>query len=148
MFLVRASESKNYKIDKVFGGNIALLEVDDVFSEYFEKFDNDKDKDKILRIIYIILKGEGIPTPYLKKLSGRKNLWEIKTLLRGADHRYYCCYELEHPIMIVMKIIGDASGRGKQTKRGLRLEQEKQIENHCCKIYKEVLNGWHAGKIL
>lgn len=66
------------------------------YKEYFEEFFetlNDKTKDKVDEVLYMISILERIPTKFFKKIKGIKELYEIRIEYESNIYRIFCCLD-------------------------------------------------------
>lgn len=66
------------------------------FKSYFEDFFDtldEKTKSKVDEILYFISIIEQIPTKYLKKIVGTKDLFELRIKQRSNIYRVFCCFD-------------------------------------------------------
>lgn len=114
-------------------GNVTLL-VNFVFMEaireviffknYFEDFFDtldEKTKNKVDEILYFISIIERIPTKYLKKIVGAKDLFEIRVEYRSNIYRIFCCFDDGNLIVLF-------NGFQKKTQKTLKKEIEKALK--------------------
>ncbi len=67
-----------------------------VFENQFKDFKKTLPRDvlkKLYQIIILIMSVERVPEKYLKKISGRKGLFEIRCEYEGNIYRVFCCFD-------------------------------------------------------
>jgi phage-related protein len=62
------------------------------FEEFFETL-NDKTKDKVDEVLYMISILERIPTKFFKNIKGIKDLYEIRIEYESNIYRIFCCLD-------------------------------------------------------
>lgn len=66
------------------------------YKDYFDKFfaaQNQKTRDKIIKILDIIETAQRIPTSYLKHIEDTDGLFEIRVGLAGNIFRVFCFFD-------------------------------------------------------
>ena len=94
------------------------------FKNYFEEFFNtldEKTKDKVDEILYFISIIERIPTKYLKKIVGTKDLFEIRVEYRSNIYRVFCCFD-DGDLVVLF------NGFQKKTQKTPKKEIEKALK--------------------
>lgn len=94
------------------------------FKNYFEDFFDtldEKTKDKVDEILYFITIIERIPTKYLKKIVGTKDLFEIRVEYRSNIYRIFCCFD-DGDLVILF------NGFQKKTQKTPKKEIEKALK--------------------
>tara|TARA_R110000850_G_scaffold101781_1_gene210429 strand:- start:1796 stop:2137 length:342 start_codon:yes stop_codon:yes gene_type:complete len=64
----------------------------DHFETFFETL-NDKAKDKVDEVLYMISILERIPTKFFKNIKGIKDLYEIRIEYESNIYRIFCCFD-------------------------------------------------------
>ena len=64
----------------------------DHFETFFETL-NDKAKDKVDEVLYMISILERIPTKFFKNIQGIKDLYEIRIEYESNIYRIFCCFD-------------------------------------------------------
>jgi phage-related protein len=64
----------------------------DHFETFFETL-NDKAKDKVDEVLYMISILERIPTKFFKNIQGIKGLYEIRIEYESNIYRIFCCFD-------------------------------------------------------
>jgi len=62
------------------------------FNDFFEPL-NDKLKNKIDQVLYMIRIVDRIPSKFFKHLSGTDGLFEIRVEYQGNIYRVFCCFD-------------------------------------------------------
>ena len=94
------------------------------FKNYFEDFFDtldEKTKNKIDEILYFISIIERIPTKYLKKIVGTKDLFEIRVEYRSNIYRVFCCFD-DGDLVVLF------NGFQKKTQKTPKKEIEKALK--------------------
>jgi phage-related protein len=102
------------------------------YKDYFDKFfgsQNQKVKDKIIKILDIIENIERIPTRYLKHLEGTEGLFEIRVQLENNIFRVFCFFDGNKLVVLL-------SGFQKKTQK-TPLSEIKKAERLMNEYYKE-----------
>ncbi len=67
-----------------------------LYKQYFKEFingHNDKVKDKIDYVLFVLTHTERIPEKFLKHLEGTKGLYEIRVEVGNNIFRIFCCFD-------------------------------------------------------
>lgn len=64
----------------------------DYFDDFFETL-NEKVKDKIDEVLFMMTILERVPTKFFKSISGSKGLFEIRVEYEGNIYRIFCCFD-------------------------------------------------------
>lgn len=64
----------------------------DHFETFFETL-NEKAKDKVDEVLYMISILERIPTKFFKNIQGIKDLYEIRVEYESNIYRIFCCFD-------------------------------------------------------
>jgi len=91
------------------------------FKNYFKDFllgQSIKVQDKIFKIIEILEYQQQIPEKYLKRIVGRKGLYEVRIALGSNIFRVFCCFDKDRLVILF-------NGFQKKTQKTPKSEIEK-----------------------
>ena len=90
------------------------------FHEFFNK-QNEKVKEKIDYVLFVVTHAERIPEKFLKHIEGQKGLYEIRVEVGSNIFRIFCCFDKG-------KIIVLFNGFQKKTQKTPKQEIELAIK--------------------
>ncbi len=90
----------------------------DHYFEYFFKTLDDKTKDKVDEILYLVSILDIIPAKYLRKIVNTKSLYEIRIESRSNIYRIFCCFD-DNKLVVLF------NGFQKKTQKTPKKEIEK-----------------------
>ncbi len=95
----------------------------DYFELFFEKLD-EKTKNKIDEVLFMLTILERIPVKFFKKLEGIKGLYEVRIEYKSNVYRIFCCFDKENLVVLF-------NGFHKKTQKTplKELEKAKRIMN-------------------
>lgn len=96
----------------------------DHFETFFQAL-NDKAKDKVDEVLYMISIFERIPTKFFKNVQGVKDLYEIRIEYQSNIYRIFCCFDKGH---LVVLFNGFQKKSQKTPKKELRRAEEIMYE--------------------
>jgi len=89
------------------------------FKDFFDPLDN-KIKDKIDQVLFLVRMAERIPSKFFKHMSGTDGLFEIRIEYRSNIYRIFCCFD-EGKLVILF------NGFQKKTQKTPKKEIEKVL---------------------
>lgn len=97
-----------------------IIFFENYFEEFFKTLD-EKTKDKVDEVLYFISIMEQVPTKFLKKIVGAKDLFEIRIEYRSNIYRIFCCFD-EGKLIVLF------NGFQKKTQKTPKKEIEKALK--------------------
>jgi phage-related protein len=91
------------------------------FKDFFEPLNN-KLKDKIDQVLFLIRISERIPSKFFKHLTGTDGLFEIRVEYQSNIYRIFCCFDEGNLIKLF-------NGFQKKSQKTPRKEIEKALKN-------------------
>lgn len=67
-----------------------------VFEDHFKEFRKTLDRDtlkKVYQVLTLIMTVEVVPSKFLKALTDRKGLWEVRIEQENNLYRVFCCFD-------------------------------------------------------
>lgn len=67
-----------------------------VFGDHFKEFRKTLDREalkKLYQVLTLIMMVDVVPTRFLKAITGRKGLYEIRSESGGNIYRVFCCFD-------------------------------------------------------
>ena len=69
------------------------------FKEFFEPL-NDKAKEKIDYVLFLVVTAERIPKKFFKHLTGTDGLFEIRVEFESNIYRVFCCFDQGNMVVL------------------------------------------------
>lgn len=94
------------------------------FKNYFWDFfnsQNEKVKDKIDYVLYLVTVAERIPKKFFDKITGYEDLFEIRIEFESAIFRIFCCFDDGNLVVLF-------NGFQKKTQKTPKIEIEKALK--------------------
>ena len=67
-----------------------------VFEDHFKEFRRTLDRDtlkKVYQVLTLIMRVQVVPDKFLKAITNRKGLWEIRIEMENNIYRVFCCFD-------------------------------------------------------
>ena len=74
-----------------------------VFEDYFKEFRKGLDREALKKLYYVlslIMTVKNIPEKFLRAISGRKGLFEIRVEHGNNEYRVFCCFDEGNQVIL------------------------------------------------